>query len=579
MCKSIALILIVLSLSSHAQTEGTVKTAHKISATSGGLGSLLADGDRFATAVTALGDLDSDGITDIAVGAPGDDELGLDRGSVWILLMNADGTARESQKINDAQGGLTGGLRDGDEFGTALTVLGDMNGDGRRELVVGAPATTNQSNFGRVFVLFLNADGSIASQTRISQAEGGFGENISTDDSFGYALGSPGDIDGTNTEDLVVGRTTDGSIFTLRLKSDGSVKNTWRIGNNTGGFGGTVGPYFGSSFARMGDLNGDGIPDLGVGEPDLSMPSLSDRYWVLYLNTIGTVDYEVQVYPLSYTTQGIEDAVFGNNYEIARSTFGTGMAALGDIDGDGDIDFAIGGREESNASCNCAPDPDVVSQAGAVWVFQIGRDGLPKQKNFGDPPVSQKINVDEGNFDGFLEMQDHFGSSVAALGDFDGDGVADILVGAPDDDDGGTDRGALYLLELSGFAFPASATVHNGVHLNATCFQSMSKPSLGTNWIGEVDASSLPGTTLSGVLGFDQPLRPGLVLGLGELLVDPSSGFLIGSTQVSSGTTDSFSFPVPADVTLLQRSLTAQAFIQASGTPMLCNAIDLVLGN
>ncbi len=62
-------------------------------------GLILADDDEFGRSVTAPGDLDGDGVTDIAVGAPLDDTGGSNRGAVHVLFLNSDGTVKSSQKI------------------------------------------------------------------------------------------------------------------------------------------------------------------------------------------------------------------------------------------------------------------------------------------------------------------------------------------------------------------------------------------------------------------------------------------------------------------------------------------------
>ena len=83
----------------------------KISDTQGGFAGGLDDGDSFGT-VTSLGDLDGDGVGDLAVGAHQDDDGGLGRGAVWILFLNSDGTVKSHQKISDTEGGFAGGLDD-----------------------------------------------------------------------------------------------------------------------------------------------------------------------------------------------------------------------------------------------------------------------------------------------------------------------------------------------------------------------------------------------------------------------------------------------------------------------------------
>ena len=104
-----------------------------------------------------LGDLDGDGVTDLAVGAYLDDTGGDGRGAMYVLLMNPDGTAKATKKIaHQTAGGPT--LANSDFFGTSVASLGDLNGDGLIELAVGASGDdTGGSSRGAVHVLALRA--------------------------------------------------------------------------------------------------------------------------------------------------------------------------------------------------------------------------------------------------------------------------------------------------------------------------------------------------------------------------------------------------------------------------------------
>lgn len=115
-------------------SDGTVKSHQKIGSTDGNFIGALSNSDFFGVSVVRLGDLDNDGVEDLAVGAEGDDDGGADRGAVWILFMNSNGTVKAHQKISQTQGGFTGTLGNSVNFGNAVAGLGDLDGDGVEDL-------------------------------------------------------------------------------------------------------------------------------------------------------------------------------------------------------------------------------------------------------------------------------------------------------------------------------------------------------------------------------------------------------------------------------------------------------------
>ena len=124
-------------------------------------GPTLSDDDRFGNAVANMGDIDGNGVNDLAVGARQDDEGGSTSGAVHILFMNSDGSVEETIEINSSTDkGPT--LSAGDAFGTGLAHIGDLNGDGVNDLVVGAD--THDGNGGSnakrgiVYILFFTSE-------------------------------------------------------------------------------------------------------------------------------------------------------------------------------------------------------------------------------------------------------------------------------------------------------------------------------------------------------------------------------------------------------------------------------------
>ncbi|MBI5220160.1 MAG: FG-GAP repeat protein [Bacteroidia bacterium] len=128
---------LLLCIVANAQVN-TVVSYQKISSLFGNLTCPLNNSDMFGFSVDAIGDLDNDGVVDMVVGAPRDDDGGTDRGAVYILFMNADRTVKSCQKISSTQGGFTGSLANGVLFGTAVSPLGDLDGDGVLDIAVGS---------------------------------------------------------------------------------------------------------------------------------------------------------------------------------------------------------------------------------------------------------------------------------------------------------------------------------------------------------------------------------------------------------------------------------------------------------
>jgi hypothetical protein len=411
--------------------DGTVSSEQKISATTGGFAGDLDPGDLFGISVACVGDLDDDGIPDLAVGALGDDDGGLgNQGAVWILFLNADGTVAAEQKISATMGGFGGALSADGNFGSAVAALGDLDGDLAPDLAVGASADDGPgTNQGAAWILFLDTDGTVAAEQKIGEAVGGFGGDLDAGDSFGVSLALLGDLDLDGNPELAVGARDDdeGAVWLLFLNAEGMVASEQKISAATGGFEGLLEPgdQFGDSVASPRDLNGDGNPDLAVGAiGDDDGGTDQGAIWVLFLNADGTVAAELKI---SATVGGFEGSL------IPGDRFGHSITAIGDLGASGKAHLAVGAPEDD--------DGDAVDQ-GALWILFLDDP---------TPPVlyQRKISDTSGGFGGTLGTSDIFGNDVEALGDLDADGVPEMIVGSPQDDAGGNDRGALWLLFMN----------------------------------------------------------------------------------------------------------------------------------
>ena len=431
-CAALTAALVLTAAQPAAAQPGWVLSHQKISDTQGGFTGILDDLDVLGASVASLGDLDGDGVGDLAVGACQDDDGGHNHGAVWVLFLNTDGTIKSHQKISDTEGGFTGILDDGDVFGSSVASLGDLDGDGVGDLAVGAIGHGGDRR-GAVWLLFLNTDGTVKSHQKISDTQGAFTGTLDDFDWFGISVASLGDLDGDGVGDLAVGAIFDddggtdrGAVWVLFLNTDGTVKSHQKISDTEGGFTGSLDDddAFGSSVASLGDLDRDGVGDLAVGAPaDDDGGRNRGAVWVLFLNTDGTVKSHRKISDTEGGFKGILDD---------GDVFGAGTASLGDLDGDGVGDLAVG----------ATGDDDGGDRRGAVWALFLNTNGTVKSH--------QKISDTQGGFTGILDDTDWFGSSVASLGDLDGDGVGDLAVGAPSDDDGDYQRGAVWILFLDG---------------------------------------------------------------------------------------------------------------------------------
>jgi hypothetical protein len=406
----------------------------KISATQGGFTRALEDLDYFGIAVAALGDLDGDGAADFGAGASADDDGGSDRGAVYVLFVEGDGSVVTDAKISMAEGDFAGELDDNDQFGFALACPGDLDGDGTADLTVGAPGDDDGgTQHGAFWVLFLHDDGSVKSHAKVSATEGGFTGSLDDYDYFGWSLAAPGDLDGDGVADLAAGSPFDddggpqrGAVWILFMNEDGTVKDQRKISATEGNLADAPGDgdLFGMALAGLGDLDGDSVDDLAASSGWVDDGG-TDRgaIWILFMNADGTVKASQRI---SGTTGEFTGVLENSDH------FGSAVVAVGDLDGDGVTDLAAGARG----------DDDGGQDHGAVWVLFLESDGTVKDH--------AKISDTAGGFNGILDTQDEFGSALTWLGDPDADGASGLVVGAYADDDGGIDHGAAWVLFLAG---------------------------------------------------------------------------------------------------------------------------------
>jgi|GEM_PF-2006599 len=446
---SLALVTVaLLAPSGAAQLDpGDLDAALTLGSGVGGFGGSVDGGDQWAAAVTSLGDLNGDGVPDVALGAPGDDDGGPQHGAVWILFMGADGSVSSHAKISENAGGFGGRLSNNVGFGHALACPGDIDGDGMADLVVGAPRDPDGgSKHGAVWVLFLHSDGTVKAEQKISALSGGFIGELDNSDEFGRAVSAAGDVDGDGVPDLAVGALNDddgnqqvGAVWILFLNNDGTVREHSKISGTLGGFGGKLdnNDEFGRSIALLGDLDGNGVGDLAVGAlKDDDGGVDRGAVWILLLAADGAV---IGQHKISSTAGGFTGPLSDGD------AFGRGIAAVGDLDGNGSPDLLVG-----------APGDDLVGpDRGAAWLLLLGSNGALVAERRYDELTEPLVPA--------LADGDAFGLALSAAGDLDGNGAGDWIIGAPlAGTDVGEARVLLLTAKLTPVPFVPSAAIFEG---------------------------------------------------------------------------------------------------------------------
>jgi hypothetical protein len=513
-----ACLALLLAAAPASGQAGTVLSHQKISDTAGGLVSPLSSTDRFGWSTAGIGDLDNDGVEDMAVGAFLDDDGGFDRGAVYILFLNSNGTVKAEQKISDSAGGFTGTLSDEDRFGWSVAGIGDLNGDTIEDIAVGELYDDDSNdNAGALWILFLNMDGTVQAHQKINTFNGGFSEPLPQDQWFGSSVTEIGDFDGDTVTDLLVGAFGDsengifrGCVYLLLMNSDGTVKGDQKINETNGGFTGGLadGDEFGWAVANVGDLDGNGTDDAAV-SANLNDGLGTDHgaVWILFLDPIAlVVDSATKIDDTGGGFSGTLDD---------RDNFGRHLAALGDFDGDGNGDLVVGAAWDDGADA----DPD--DKFGAVYVLFLNADGTVKS--------DVRIANGEGGFTGVLDVGDEMGQGLAVLGDLDGDGVVEIAAGASKDDDGLMDAGAVWVMFLDGGG-PWSDLGNALPGTNGTATLTGSGPMIAAVNVS-IDLTNALGSTLCvmfiGLTQIDAPFKGGVLV--------PSTTFDLGFFSNPSG--------------------------------------------
>jgi hypothetical protein len=294
-------------------------------------------------------------------------------------------------------------------FGFAVAGVGDVNGDGFGDVLVAAPYfSTANTGAGKAYLFHGQADGLAPSWAWSSSGDDRPRAH------FGLALASAGDINRDGYADFAVGapdqddlpRVDVGRAFVFMGSRNGaSPSAAWASSGVS-----QEKAFFGTSLAGGADVDGDGHPDLVVGAPGQSLEN-------------GNTAQPGEVFLYRGSAQGLatSHAWTSQGDAQAGAGFGFSVSMAGDVDADGFADLVVGAYLQTQA----------YPAAGRAFLFRGSAAGLgaaPAWAASGDPQAYAQ-----------------FGFSAAGAGDVDGDGFADVIVGAPGYDTAQNGAGRVYL--------------------------------------------------------------------------------------------------------------------------------------
>ena len=366
--------------------------------------------DNAGWSVTGVGDVNDDGVDDLAIGATGDDDGGSGAGAVHVLygpLANGD------VSLADADLKLTGEVGD-DNAGWSVAGVGDVNDDGVDDLAIGATGDDyGGSGAGAVYVLYGPlASGNISLANANLKITGEVG-----DDNAGWSVAGVGDVNDDGVDDLAIGATGDddggsgaGAVYVLYGPlASGNISLTKANLKLTGK---ASGDYVGWNVVGIGDVNDDGIDDLAIGAfDDDDGGSGAGAVYVLY-GPLANGNVSLTKANLKLTGTSVNDNV------------GRSITKAGDLNNDEIDDLAIGAIGDNDGSFG----------AGAVYVLY-------------GPLANGNISLTNADLKLTGETEsDHAGCSIAGAHDINNDGIDDLVIGAIGDTNGIFGAGTVYVL-------------------------------------------------------------------------------------------------------------------------------------
>ncbi|MEM7705904.1 MAG: hypothetical protein AAF358_10155 [Pseudomonadota bacterium] len=409
--------------------------------------------DGTGRSVGGAGDVNGDGLDDLIIGARGADPGGNSGAGISYVVFGRETgflTTFPLSILNGNVGFAITGEAEGDLSGIAVSGAGDVNGDGFDDVLVGASGADPVGGMaaGRSYVVFGSNTGFSAelNLTSLNGTNGFVIDGISTNDFSGSDVCSAGDVNGDGFDDLLIGapyaspngRINAGVSYLVFGFNNLAISQISLSGlSGTNGFaipGILSGDNLGRGVSGAGDVNGDGFEDIIISADNADagrdiLQGVQGRFaaGITYVVFGSNTGFSASLNLASLDgTNGF--AINGVN---VADRSGSSVSGAGDVNGDGLDDLLIG-----------APfaDPQGNSQVGVTYVVFGSQDGFPASLELGS--LSGPEGLALNGFSGSVSS----GSSVSGVGDVNGDGIDDVLIGAPLADPGGLNEGAAFVV-------------------------------------------------------------------------------------------------------------------------------------